>query len=628
MQRGLVDRPRRLGPRPAHDDAKAPQPPVEAIRALQRSAGNAATEMVLRSARRDERPGHAFDTASSGPASALPHRERMEAAFGQSFAGVSAHVGTTQTRRGLARLGARAAAHGDRVAFADADPSMADVAHELAHVVQQRAGGSAVQCASRVSGPGDRAEQAAERAAAAVVDGGPLPDLGTADAATLHRTTVNTNGGVFDNAAGYTPVNAPTGAVNDLLGADISLDFTANDLVEAPANSIMLVQTVKSVTDRAPGSSTLNKTRDQINTAVTSDEDDIGLVASDGTAIDSPSHMSGRAQPNTHPAYWGSGGAGAAPATQLTDHDPSADWPRGSHVRDPVTGLFTPAVPAHIEDSPRRVIEVAGQTFEMTFEVTALVNDGPMENTYLGSVEWGWQSDAAGVVTVKPFVPLASGAPTATLMGAAGVWNAAEFHDDSSGLPRWAQDLFGLPTVPTVDLPITTLPSGVLAAVDMPTTDILARLPIVRGELAGLPAAPNVDRTNKEFELRALVTELNNRKIAVTVVCHTISDTGGAASPAEDEVWLSLDGGGSPTISLTGTRTFRAGDSHTFEFPVPDFMPLSAPVHVTINEHDRAGSRSSAHDDELIAVDWAAPFAPAAAAGGGGHYNVQIRFNR
>ena len=134
----------------------------------------------------------------------------------------------------------------------------------------------------------------------------------------------------------------------------------------------------------------------------------------------------------------------------------------------------------------------------MNFEIAAVITSGPMENTYLGSIEWGWQSDAAGNVTLNPFVALASGAPTAAFMQAAGQWNASIFHDDSF----WGT-ILGT-TVETVDLPITTLPSGVKAAVDMTTAEILARVPVVQGEIRGLGGGPSVDRTNKEFEMRAL----------------------------------------------------------------------------------------------------------------------------
>jgi hypothetical protein len=162
----------------------------------------------------------------------------------------------------------------------------------------------------------------------------------------------------------------------------------------------------------------------------------------------------------------------------------------------------------------------------------------------------------------------------------------------------------------------------------MSTVEILARLPVVRTELAGLPAGPNTDRTNKQFELRALEAELGRRKINVALTCNSISDTGGAANPPEDEVWLALNGGGSMAIALTATRTFRRGNAHTFQFPVNDFLPLSGPVHVEVNEHDRAGPGGRAHDDVLLGFDWSPPFATAVQNDRGGHYTVQVSFDK
>ena len=595
--------------------APADRSDAGAVLSFQRSAGNAATTRLVG---RQAQPGQAFATATSGAPTGVPHRARMEQAFGSSFAGVRAYAGTSEARVGLARLGARAAAFGNSVAFADADPDERLVAHELAHVVQQRNAARAVQ-AKAVSATHAPAEQAADRAADAVARGERVPEVGTADLATVHRTTINTNGGVFDNATGYN-ANSGTGTVGERIGCDIWIEFTANDLVETPVDGIGLTQTVKGMTDRVSGTSTLHATRDQQSRA-SSHRDDQARFGTNDQAIDINTHTGGRDEPRNSPIY-AVGYAAPAPATTLNDGAPSLGWGRrGSHVRDPATGVFAPPVSARMEDGPGRVIGVAGQSFEMTFETAALVTSGPMENTYLGSVEWGWQSDAAGAVTLKPFRALASGAPTASFMTAASTWNAAEFHDDSF----WG--MFADP-VQTVDLPITTLPSGVQAAVDMTTVDLLARLPVVRAEITGLPAGPSVDRTNKGFELRALVTELATRKITLELTCNSISDTGGAASPPEDETWLALSGGGSPMLALTGERKFRNGDAHTYEFAITDFMPMTGTVHIDINEHDRAGTRSRAHDDVLIALDWLPPFAPLVRSDPAGHYTARVAFNK
>ena len=122
--------------------------------------------------------------------SALPAstRTRMEAGFGHSFADVRIHTGgeaasATTTAR------AEAFASGSSIAFAPGrfapGTSSGDrlIAHELAHVVQQRQAGSGgtVQAKLRVSSPGDSAETSADRAAETVLAGGraQVPQGGT-----------------------------------------------------------------------------------------------------------------------------------------------------------------------------------------------------------------------------------------------------------------------------------------------------------------------------------------------------------------------------------------------------------------------------------------------------------------
>lgn len=83
-----------------------------------------------------------FDRAVAGPSREVPHRRRMEAAFGTDFGNVTAHVGDGAARDGLHAMSAEAAARGEQVAFRDAAPTAETVAHELAHVVQQRQAGT------------------------------------------------------------------------------------------------------------------------------------------------------------------------------------------------------------------------------------------------------------------------------------------------------------------------------------------------------------------------------------------------------------------------------------------------------------------------------------------------------
>ncbi|WP_449044760.1 eCIS core domain-containing protein [Paracoccus versutus] len=106
-------------------------------------------------------------------------RARMETGFGASFSDVRIHTGGAAAQA-TGRARAQALTSGSDIAFAPgryrpgstAGDSL--IAHELAHVVQQRrsGGGGAVQAKSLVSNPGDAAETAADTAAATVLAGG------------------------------------------------------------------------------------------------------------------------------------------------------------------------------------------------------------------------------------------------------------------------------------------------------------------------------------------------------------------------------------------------------------------------------------------------------------------------
>jgi hypothetical protein len=91
----------------------------------------------------------------------------MESAFATSFSGVRAFTGQASA---LERFGAGGAASGETVAFGPTEPSRRLVAHELAHVVQQRQAGSG---GSETHGPSEvEADRQADRVAAGGRAGG------------------------------------------------------------------------------------------------------------------------------------------------------------------------------------------------------------------------------------------------------------------------------------------------------------------------------------------------------------------------------------------------------------------------------------------------------------------------
>ena len=103
----------------------------------------------------------------SGAAGPLPHRDAIQKSFGRhDVSQVKAHADPAAAK-GAAAMGAEAFATGDHVAFQGA-PSLHTVAHEAAHVVQQRGG---VQLKSGVGSDGDEHERQADAVADRVVAG-------------------------------------------------------------------------------------------------------------------------------------------------------------------------------------------------------------------------------------------------------------------------------------------------------------------------------------------------------------------------------------------------------------------------------------------------------------------------
>jgi len=179
-----------------------------------------------------------FRPAAEGSPSPLPHRAEMEHRFGEDFSAVRAYLGRQAP---LDRLNAHAATLGDQVAFAGHAPDRRRVAHELAHVVQQRRGGG-MRAPSPLSIPGDAAERDARQVADRVAAGAPA-GVSAAAAAAVHRD-------IKDNK-----MEVPLGkfaidmtkveVVGGLTGETGTLSFTPNE--KAPdSKSIRLSQAARS----------------------------------------------------------------------------------------------------------------------------------------------------------------------------------------------------------------------------------------------------------------------------------------------------------------------------------------------------------------------------------------------
>jgi len=149
---------------------------------LQRLAGNSSVGSLLSDEREEASPVR--DVVGSGGGSPLDGstREYMESRLGHDFGDVRVHTGQ-KADESARSINAQAYTVGNDVVFqssmyAPETPiGMHTLAHELTHVVQQKAGpvsGTPVGGGIRLSDPSDAFEQSAERNATAAISGAPV----------------------------------------------------------------------------------------------------------------------------------------------------------------------------------------------------------------------------------------------------------------------------------------------------------------------------------------------------------------------------------------------------------------------------------------------------------------------
>ncbi len=170
-----------------------------AVLRLQRAAGNAGVAAALEGEPDQESPVKDVIGKGAGQPLEAPVRQRMEASFGADFSDVRVHAGGSAAASAQA-VDAHAYTVGNEIVLGDGHAPGSSthertLAHELAHVVQQRSGpvdGTPTAGGISVSNPSDRFEQAAEATADSVMGMGRMPDSGTssAGAATVQREPV------------------------------------------------------------------------------------------------------------------------------------------------------------------------------------------------------------------------------------------------------------------------------------------------------------------------------------------------------------------------------------------------------------------------------------------------------
>ncbi len=191
------------GPRPAapspDTSARGPQArgPGQAgprgLEGAQDLVGNAAMLDLIRSQGRGP-------AGAEGEEMELPYRAEMEEAFGEDLSGVSVSAGP-QAAQDTAAIGAEAFALVDQIVFGKQTPSKDTVAHEVAHVVQQRRAGQAAVQPKTTSTPSDAAEQEAD-AAASAVSAGQKADVSEAPSASIAMKSSTVGIGAGMDSAG------------------------------------------------------------------------------------------------------------------------------------------------------------------------------------------------------------------------------------------------------------------------------------------------------------------------------------------------------------------------------------------------------------------------------------------
>ncbi|HEX7838599.1 MAG TPA: DUF4157 domain-containing protein, partial [Kofleriaceae bacterium] len=188
--------------------------------ALQKAVGNRAVSGMVQSKgvqrveaeQGSEMVHEAAKVGIGGSGGKLPYLDKVQQAFGgHDLSNVVAHTGA-QATAGAQAMGALAFTTGNHVSFAGT-PSLHTVAHEAAHVVQQRNG---VQLTGGVGQAGDRYERHADQVARRVVQGQSAePLLGSAIATRRAAPALTQQEGAA------TPAGLSPGVIQRLTGFEV-----------------------------------------------------------------------------------------------------------------------------------------------------------------------------------------------------------------------------------------------------------------------------------------------------------------------------------------------------------------------------------------------------------------------
>lgn len=560
--------------------------------------------------------------ALSASGQPLPNtlRQEFEPFFAHDLSRVRIHVDPAASQL-ASHLAADAFAMGSAIGFAanryrpDTVGGRRLLVHELAHVVQQD-GIAAVDGKKLPKTLPPAAELEADGAALAYLAGRPGPVLSRFRPGLA--CAVKTNGGEFDTDR-YTATNVPPrrgGTVGKEIGANISLHFTPNDLVEADLiGTVQTVRTLRSTKAGGPINATSFPSAHKGTLA-------LGKTDSDPGRVIDQTDTGTRNAPNTNPLYATDAKPGAIPKT-LTDAVPAPETvgPGAGYGKDTfgehgfrkkkANGTFE-VKKATLSDRPHRSIEFAKQEWVQTFEVSALALSGPLANTYLGSVEWGWKCDAAGNATLAPpAIRLVSpGLPSSAFVDAAKKWNPG----------KTVRDPVSKKNLDNIDLPLPTSATETSnkPAAERSTGELLVSLGAVDKTLT---TAKDVDKNAKTLEKRAMEQTLATRQTLIDVNVKKTEDWTGA-----DEVYALLKSGNKR--QKTPVRSLNDGQSGSFALPLPALMPINGPITVQVYDEDTGTFFDQ--DDLIVNMAWQAPYGAIRNTRSldEADYDVRVRFNK
>jgi len=161
----------------------------------------------------------------------------------------------------------------------------------------------------------------------------------------------------------------------------------------------------------------------------------------EGAHIDQADH-------NRNPLYAAEGAPATDTRLDQTLPDPNVgrknDWGRHGFRYNDASGASREQDALLIDETG---LNNAATDSAQIYESTAVAIAGNQKDTYYGSVEWGWRTDAAGAFTKLPLRVVSEGVPSSTFLKSAELWNAGTTSSGTSTLD-----------LPTIDVKVTTAP--------------------------------------------------------------------------------------------------------------------------------------------------------------------------